>query len=129
MSWSERQILLIDADEKYRERVKDFLTLAGQTRVHEVGRVKEALDVLNAESIHCIISDWDLPVANGYTLLKLVRSQARFNSVSFILMADAKSNQPELKIIAARKLQVDGFLLKPFDQATLDNMIRKIERK
>ena len=128
MSSPDRRILLIDADAVHRERVKEYLTATGQTQVWEASRVKDALDVLNEHPIDVIISDWDLPIANGYTLLKLVRSQARFNTTAFILMAASTSDQPELKIIQARKLHVDGFLLKPFDQATLENMLKKIEK-
>jgi two-component system chemotaxis response regulator CheY len=119
MSSQDRQFLIIDADSKVREQIRGFLNSLGYNQVKDCSRVKEAIEFLNESPVDCIIADWNTPNASSYTLLKLIRAQKRFEHLSFILMTEADSDSAEEKIVSARKLQVDGFLLKPFDAHTL----------
>ena len=127
MSAQEKRIfLIIDPESIERAKISGFLADMGFEPI-EAERLKDALDVINTTNIDGIISDWDTPGANGYTLLKLLRSQERFKKIIFIMMSKVDADAQK-KILQAGSLKVDGFLLKPFLKETLEAIIKKALR-
>lgn len=122
MSAFDHQFLIIEQDPKLKRQITAFLESRGYRQIHETSRVKEALDVLNEHPIDCIISEWDLPLASGYSLLKLIRNQEKFKSLVYILTSEADLHHQE-KILRAASQKVNGFLLKPFNLLTLERIL------
>lgn len=122
MSEFDHQFLIIEQDSKLKRQISAFLESRGYRQIYEASRVREALDVLNAHSIDCIISSWDLPLASGYSLLKLIRNQEKFKHLVYILTSEADVNHQE-KILRAASQKVNGFLLKPFNLLTLERIL------
>ena len=79
---------------------------------------KEALDVLakEHENIVLIISDWNMPVMNGFDLLKSVKADSTFKSIPVIMLTTEGEKSNINKAIQAGAA---NYMLKPFNNADL----------
>lgn len=76
----------------------------------------------SAVPFEMIVSDWNMPNASGIDLLKLVRADARFKHLPFILVT-AESEAPQ--IAEALKAGADNYVVKPFSPAVLKTKIEE----
>jgi len=67
------KLLVVDDDVDTRELIDWVLRRAG-AEVATAGSAKEALDALDKERFHLLISDIAMPDEDGYSLLKKVRA-------------------------------------------------------
>jgi CheY-like chemotaxis protein len=67
------KLLVVDDDVDTRELIDWVLRRAG-AEVTTAGSAKEALDALDKERFHLLISDIAMPDEDGYSLLKKVRA-------------------------------------------------------
>lgn len=77
------KVLLVDDDPLFLELSKTFLEVFHNIPSDIVDSAKEALNILERDSYDVIVSDYDMPVMNGITLLKTIRDK-RINT-PFIL--------------------------------------------
>ena len=124
MSAIEKTFLIVEPKLEYRELIGGFLKTFGFSRLYFANRQSEALELLNAHSIDCIISEWDTPGASGYTLLKLLRGQDCARKIVFILTSQSTAFEKD-KLIQAASLKIDGYLLKPFSSSALEKILQE----
>ncbi|MFZ5776209.1 MAG: response regulator [Thermodesulfobacteriota bacterium] len=117
------KILVVDDFATMRRIVKNILTQLGFKNIIEADDGTTALDVLKAEKIGLIISDWNMPKMTGLDLLKAVRSDASMANTPFI-MVTAEAQQDN--IILAVKAKVSQYIVKPFTAETLAEKLTKI---
>jgi CheY-like chemotaxis protein len=67
------KILVVDDDVDTRELIEWVLKRVG-AEVTSVGSAREALDVLEREKPHVLVSDIAMPEEDGYALLKKIRA-------------------------------------------------------
>ncbi len=67
------KILVVDDDVDTRELI-DWVLKRGGAEVTSVGSAREALDVLEREKPHLLVSDIAMPEEDGYALLKKIRA-------------------------------------------------------
>jgi CheY-like chemotaxis protein len=67
------KILVVDDDVDTRELIEWVLKRVG-AEVTSVGSAREALDVLEREKPHLLVSDIAMPEEDGYTLLRKIRA-------------------------------------------------------
>jgi CheY-like chemotaxis protein len=67
------KILVVDDDVDSRELIEWVLKRVG-AEVTSVGSAREALDVLEREKPHIMVSDIAMPEEDGYALLKKIRA-------------------------------------------------------
>lgn len=67
------KILVVDDDVDTRELIEWVLKRVG-AEVTSVGSAREALEVLEREKPHLLVSDLAMPGEDGYTLLKKIRA-------------------------------------------------------
>jgi len=67
------KILVIDDDVDTRELIEWVLKRVG-AEVTSVGSAREALEVLERDRPHLLVSDIAMPVEDGYALLKKIRA-------------------------------------------------------
>jgi CheY-like chemotaxis protein len=67
------KILVVDDDVDTRELIEWVLKRVG-AEVTSVGSAREALEVLEREKPHVLVSDIAMPEEDGYTLLKKIRA-------------------------------------------------------
>ena len=120
-------VLLIDDDAMVRDVVAQYLESFGFTKVHQLGDPQKALKYLNdpLNPIGLIISDWEMPVVNGLTLLKAVRNHPVRKRVPFVMITSQRSME-RFKITQAAQMRVSSYLVKPFRAETLKTKIWEI---
>lgn len=73
-----------------------------------------------------VITDWNMPVMDGIELLKSIRASSTLNKLPVLMItAEAK----KVNIVAAAQAGADGYIIKPFNAATLNEKIVKIFKK
>lgn len=88
----------------------------GFRHVDTAGDPVSALTMLRRQRYGLVLSDWNMEPMDGIALLQTLRSDPDYADVPFILVT--AESRPE-NVLAARRLGVDGYLVKPFDGAGL----------
>lgn len=118
--------LVVDDDSESRETVVEYLKSLGHPKVTEAADGTEAMRALERDpSINFIISDWDMPLMNGFTLLQRLKTDPGKANIPFLIMTSPISQEAEKVMLAAENL-VDGYLIKPFRSQALQEKIEKI---
>jgi two-component system OmpR family response regulator len=102
------RILLVDDDRGIRELLVSALGFAGFV-VDAVGDVPAALRSIDAEAPDAIVLDVMLPGADGFDLLRLLRSQGVAVPVLFLTARDAVDDR-----VLGLQLGGDDYVTKPF---------------
>lgn len=120
----EMRILVVDDFSTMRRIVKNLLKELGFSNFDEAEDGVQAWNAIEtAGGYDFIVSDWNMPNMTGIDLLRKVRADARFSSTPFLLItAEAKRSQ----IFEAAQAGVNGYIVKPFTAATLNEKIQKI---
>ena len=117
------EILIVDDFSTMRKIVKDLLTELGFSKFDEADDGSSAWPMIQSGKYDLIVSDWNMPQMTGIELLKKVRSDSELKETPFLLItAEAKRSQ----IIEADEAGVDGYIVKPFTAATLNEKIHHI---
>lgn len=116
----EYTILIVDDDKTIRDIIMQNLRGLGFQRFLHASNGVEGYKHLQNETIKValILCDWDMPVADGLTLLRAVRADENYKTTPFI-MVTAQQTQERLKISQAAKYHVDDYIVKPFNSDTL----------
>jgi two-component system chemotaxis response regulator CheY len=117
------KILIVDDFSTMRRIIKNLLRDLGFTNTHEADDGTTALPMLQNGNFDFLISDWNMPGMTGIDLLKAVRSSPNIAKLP-VLMVTAESKREQ--IIAAAQAGVNGYVVKPFTAATLEEKIGKI---
>lgn len=118
-------VLVVDDSDDSRETAVEFLTALGFEQITAVADGREAILKLEEDpTITLILSDWDMPMVDGLTLLKRVRASPRWSHLPFIIMSSPRSIEHE-KISAAVEDLVDDYIVKPFRIETLNEKLEK----
>lgn len=117
------KILIVDDFSTMRRIIKNLLRDLGFNNTSEADDGNTALPMLKAGGFDFLISDWNMPGMQGIDLLKAVRADAELSSLPVLLVtAESKKEQ----IIEAAQAGVNGYIVKPFNAATLKEKIEKI---
>ncbi|MET0594997.1 MAG: response regulator [Polyangiaceae bacterium] len=117
-----RTVLIVDDSASMRQIVR--LTLEGVGfAIVEGSNGQEGLDQLRAHRVQAIISDVNMPVMDGISLVRLVRGLQEYRSLPILLMTTASD--------ASRKNQgrvagANGWIVKPFSPAQLLETLDKV---
>ena len=120
------KFLVVDDFSTMRRIVRNLLKELGYTNVDEAEDGAMALSKLKNEQFDFVISDWNMPVMNGLDMLKSIRADAALAKLP-VLMVTAEAKKEN--IIAAAQAGANGYVVKPFTAATLDEKLAKIFEK
>ncbi|QKI90332.1 chemotaxis protein CheY [Thiomicrorhabdus xiamenensis] len=116
-------ILVVDDFSTMRRIVKNLLKELGFSKFDEADDGATAWPMIQSGKYDFIVSDWNMPEMTGIELLRRVRADAQLKDTPFLLItAEAKRSQ----ILEAAQAGVDGYIVKPFTAATLNEKIQKI---
>lgn len=120
------KFLIVDDFSTMRRIIGNLLKEAGFTQYLEADNGATALQILKQSNVDFVLTDWNMPVMDGLALLKEIRSDATLSSLPVLLVtAEAKKEN----IIAAAQAGADGYIVKPFTSATLQEKLKKIFEK
>jgi two-component system chemotaxis response regulator CheY len=110
-------ILVVDDVDIMHMVLRQMLGMLGFSQVISALDGKRAQQILETEKIDLIISDWTMPELSGIALLQLVRRNAAWARIPFIMVT---SDTAKDSILEAKRAGVDDYILKPFTAATLE---------
>ena len=117
------RILIVDDFSTMRRIVKNLLNDLGFTNTAEAEDGNAALAALRASKFDFVVTDWNMPGMTGIELLKNIRADANLSKLPVLMVtAEAKREQ----IIEAAQSGVNGYIIKPFTAATLQEKLTKI---
>lgn len=116
------RILVVDDSKVMRGVLRKMLGCDG-TEVLEAHDGKHALEVLAAEPVDCVISDWNMPRMKGIDLLRQVRQDAALAHLPFVMVTAEAMAQ---NVAEADAASVSAYLTKPFTAEDLWTTLRGI---
>jgi CheY-like chemotaxis protein len=115
------RILIADDNAASRELLKEVLELSGY-EVIEAEDGEEAVRGVRESKPHLVLVDIQMPVMDGYGVLRELRADPRFSDVPVVaLTAFAMQGDRE----RAETAGFNGYITKPIEIATLRQEIRK----
>ena len=118
------KILVIDDDPKISWIITDALNVDNQYKVISAENGKEGLDLIHQETPDIILLDIVMPVMDGLTLLKKVKS---LNISSEIVMISGKNDRKT--VVEAIRMGATDFISKPVGLEDLSILLAKMLRK
>jgi len=120
-----KTILIADDSESIRAVVGFALREAGYD-VIVANDGQHALDLLlQNEHVSLIVSDLNMPIKDGISFLKDVRSLDKFKYLPFLILTTEKQ---ETKKMEAKQSGATGWIIKPFVKEKLIAVIKKVIR-
>ncbi|MBV2210362.1 MAG: chemotaxis response regulator CheY [Thermomonas sp.] len=117
------RILIVDDFSTMRRIVKNLLSDLGFTNTAEADDGATGLAELQKAKFDLVITDWNMPGMPGIELLKAIRAAPELKKIP-VLMVTAESKREQ--IIEAAQAGVNGYIIKPFTAATLEDKLTKI---
>src|SRR5580692_11568283 len=121
-SWGLKKVLIVDDSVSMRQMVS-FTLRQGGFEVVEAQHGQDALEKLKSVQVDLIITDLNMPVMDGITLIQNVRRQPAMKSKPILMLTTEG--------LAAKKEQgkaagATGWIIKPFDPEKLLQTIAKV---
>nr|WP_280907038.1 chemotaxis response regulator CheY [Cupriavidus sp. LEh25] len=120
------KILVVDDFPTMRRIIRNLLKELGFVNVEEAEDGAAGLEKARDGSFQFVISDWNMPNMDGLSMLQAIRADANIGKIP-VLMVTAEAKKEN--IIAAAQAGANGYVVKPFTAATLDEKITKIFEK
>jgi len=117
------KFLVVDDFSTMRRIVRNLLKELGYVNVDEAEDGVAALQKLKSQSFGFVISDWNMPNMDGLALLKSIRADEQLKKIP-VLMVTAEAKREN--IVAAAQAGANGYVVKPFTAATLDEKLGKV---
>ena len=126
MSTAEMKFLIVDDFATMRRIVRNLLKEIGFNNADEAEDGQAALTKLKAGKFDFVVSDINMPVMNGFDLLRSIRADDALKAIP-VLMVTAEAKKED--IITAAQSGASGYIVKPFTKATLEEKVTKIMQK
>ncbi|MFC5476057.1 chemotaxis response regulator CheY [Paraherbaspirillum soli] len=120
------KILVVDDFPTMRRIVRNLLKELDFVNVDEAEDGAAGLQKLRDGNFGFVVSDWNMPNMDGLTMLQSIRADPRMAKMP-VLMVTAEAKKEN--IIAAAQAGANGYVVKPFTAATLEEKITKIFEK
>ena len=98
----------------------------GFENVDEAEDGAQGLEKLRTGGFQFVVSDWNMPNLDGLEMLKQIRLDPALKSLP-VLMVTAEAKKEN--IVAAAQAGANGYVVKPFTSATLEEKLNKIFEK
>lgn len=128
MDKSQFRFLVVDDFPTMRRIVRNLLKELGFSNVEEAEDGAAGLAKVKEGRFDFVVSDWNMPNMDGLQMLQAIRADANpVISKLPVLMVTAEAKKEN--IIAAAQAGANGYVVKPFTAATLDEKLGKIFEK
>ena len=120
------KFLVVDDFSTMRRIVRNLLKELGFQNVDEAEDGIVALSKLRGSQFDFVVSDWNMPNMTGIDLLKEIRADDNLKHLP-VLMVTAEAKKEN--IVFAAQAGANGYIVKPFTAATLEEKLNKIFQK
>ncbi|MEI8361983.1 MAG: chemotaxis response regulator CheY [Betaproteobacteria bacterium] len=120
------KFLVVDDFSTMRRIVRNLLKELGYSNVDEAEDGAIGLSKLKGGGFEFVVSDWNMPNMDGLTMLQHIRADPELKHLP-VLMVTAEAKKEN--IVAAAQSGANGYVVKPFTAATLDEKLTKIFEK
>lgn len=111
-------ILVVDDEEMFLSVLE--VTLSGRYAMVKARSAKEALELLESQPVHLVISDIMMPGMDGYALCSRIKSTIDYSLIPVLLLT--AKNTLDAKV-AGLELGADAYIEKPFSE---DHLLAQI---
>lgn len=126
MTKKTERFLIVDDFPTMRRIIIGLLKELGYSSFTEAENGAEGLSRLRRSEIDVVISDWNMPVMDGLTMLQHIRADSALKHLPVLVVtAEAKKEN----IIAAAHAGASSYVVKPFTAVTLQDKLAKIFEK
>jgi len=119
-------ILVVDDFPTMRRIVRNLLKDLGFENVDEAEDGAMALEKLRSDHFDFVVSDWNMPNLDGLGMLQQIRVDPELAKLP-VLMVTAEAKKEN--VIAAAQAGANGYVVKPFTAATLEEKVNNIFAK
>jgi two-component system chemotaxis response regulator CheY len=120
------RFLIVDDFSTMRRILRNLLKEIGYNNAEEAEDGVAALNLLRSGKFDFVVSDINMPNMDGFALLKSIRADEKLKSIPFLMVtAEAKKED----IVNAAQNGANGYIVKPFTKATLEEKVQKIMQK
>lgn len=120
------KILVVDDFPTMRRIIRNLLKELEFNNVEEAEDGLAGIAKLRHGSFGFVVTDWNMPNMDGLAMLKMIRADPALAKLP-VLMVTAEAKREN--IIAAAQAGANGYVVKPFTAATLEEKITKIFEK
>jgi CheY-like chemotaxis protein len=119
------KILVAEDNLPNRELIREILETYGYEVIEAVDG-QEALDKLEETVPDLVLLDIQMPVLDGYAVVRRIRQNPRFAGLKILAVTAYAMQGDREKVLEAG---FDGYLTKPLDMATLTKEIRQLSER
>jgi CheY-like chemotaxis protein len=116
-----KTVLVVDDSLSVRKYLSLFLE-ARQFRVLSATNGLEALKVLEKNNIDLIITDLEMPVMHGYELVHRIKTSQKWKDIPVVVLTSRSAEKHRIKALQSG---VKDYLVKPFDEKTMLEVLQK----
>ena len=123
-----KRIVIADDAGTARMFIRKCLEIAGlqEAQFIEAANGKEALELVKAESTYLLVTDINMPVMDGETLLKWIKANPKLQDLPVIIITSVGNPAKEAELISIGAYAVLG---KPVTPASLYPLITPLLQK
>lgn len=119
-------VLIVDDSSTARMLVRRCLKIAGYAaeQMFEAEHGRAALEVLKVQAIDLVVVDLNMPVMDGRTLIRFMRSSPRLNAIPIIVVSSLVNDSAASELVS---MGASTVLKKPLSPATMASAIAALE--
>jgi two-component system chemotaxis response regulator CheY len=117
-----KTILAVDDSGSLRQMVVFSLNAAGYKVVEAVDG-QDALNKARQQTVDLVLTDQNMPVMDGLTLIRSLRNLASYQKVPILMLTTESSDEMKSQ---GRAAGANGWLVKPFDPKKLIEIVQKV---
>ena len=120
-----KSFIVVDDSSMMRRIVRNCLVKNGvdNAKIQEAGDGEEALALLTAGRVDCVLADWNMPNCDGLTFLKRMRAIAGYEHTPFIMLSTECSRE---SVIEAIRTGVNAYMVKPVTPELLKQRLDEV---
>ena len=120
------RFLIVDDFSTMRRIIRGLLKEAGYVEADEAEDGQVGLQKLYGTQFDFVITDINMPNMNGFEMLENMKQDEKLKDIP-VLMITAEASKED--VLRAAQIGADGYIVKPFSKATLEEKISKILKR
>lgn len=119
----ELEILVVDDSPLARKHIMRVLSSLGIEKMTSASDGVEAVELINQQYFDIVVTDYNMPNMDGQELTDYIRTRSNQSSIP-VLMVTSEDN--ENRLAAVQQAGVSAICDKPFETATVRDLIQKV---